>query len=432
MHTTLRSISILISIFLIGISTTFAQREATGEDGSYFISGTQADGTSYRGALFLTDVIGQEPMLIATGHFETPYRGIGYVLEGVVGIVYGGPQCSIGMYQLTDSGIRGIWTTPALDGVRGQEASVTDSEEGATLLSFNLTTALGADKAQFGDLVLEDSGETARVTMTIGGEEYLGTGLVVDDILVVAYGDQACGVSAYDTPEPTLLDGLTTRWGSDAVAQERGEMPSLAGDYTVVGTNPDGSAYEGSLAITSESYHHSLNWQIGGTTYTGVGLLRGGVMGVGFGGDTCGVTTYNITQAGHLDGDIFYPGYERQGWETARRLDPVLGAYGESIAGSYLVVDRQNPSGERFTDVEVGLTLTPVGEEGHGALYDVRWDFPDGTFMNGIGIYLYNTLSVGFGGESCGVVAYEASESTLDGWWAVVGGRALGTEAAQQ
>ncbi len=431
MFSILRGIGIFIILTLIGVSTTSAQREATGEDGSYSISGIQTDGTPYSGALFLTDVIGQEPLMIATGHFETPYRGIGYVLEGVAGIVYGGQQCSLGMYQLTDHGMRGIWSMPTLDGVRAQEASVTDFEEGASILTFNLTSVLGEDKAQFGDLVLEDSGETARVTMTIGGEEYLGTGLVVSDILVVAYGDAACGVSAYDTPAPTVLDGLNTRWGSDVTAQERGEMASLAGDYAVAGTNPDGSAYQGALTITSETYHHTFTWQIGETTYTGVALLRGGVMGVGFGGETCGVTTYNISQAGHLDGDIFFPGYERQGWETAERLDAVVGAYGERIAGSYRVVDRQNPSGERFTDTDITVTITPVSDEGHGALYDVRWDFPDDTFMNGIGIYLYNTLSVGFGGEQCGVVAYEVSGGALRGGWATVGGRALGTEDAQ-
>ncbi|HTX74227.1 MAG TPA: hypothetical protein VMC79_15455 [Rectinemataceae bacterium] len=58
----------------------------------------------------------------------------------------------------------------------------------------------------------------------------------------------------------------------------------IGGDYAAQGTNPDGSAYRGSCIVgLNADGSYSFVWQIGDSSYAGVGVLKNGVMTVDWG-----------------------------------------------------------------------------------------------------------------------------------------------------
>lgn len=77
-----------------------------------------------------------------------------------------------------------------------------------------------------------------------------------------------------------------------------------SGTYAVTGQGPDGSRYEGSaqLQATGPSTWR-ITWRIGGETMTGVGVMMGSVLVVGYvhGGQT-GAAGYEVGPDGRLSG----------------------------------------------------------------------------------------------------------------------------------
>ena len=75
----------------------------------------------------------------------------------------------------------------------------------------------------------------------------------------------------------------------------------LAGDYSVIGTNPNGSRYQGLVAITHEGRdRYSFRWVIGKDTFRGQGTLVGKTLTVEW-GDVSPVV-YQVMENGTLDG----------------------------------------------------------------------------------------------------------------------------------
>lgn len=52
----------------------------------------------------------------------------------------------------------------------------------------------------------------------------------------------------------------------------------LTGNYSAQGRNPDGSAYRGIAQITETDGAVAITWQVGTSTYTGVGKVDGRVL----------------------------------------------------------------------------------------------------------------------------------------------------------
>jgi hypothetical protein len=199
-------------------------------------------------------------------------------------------------------------------------------------------------------------------------------------------------------------------------AKETATPPTdIAGDYTVVGTNEDGSPYKGALEVIKHGDVYQFRWDAG-KQYDGVAVPNGNVVAVAFSGGSngkgCGVVSYQILADGTLDGRWGYWGVNESGTERAERTS------GSGVAGDYNVTGK-NPDGSGYKGT---LSITPKAGG-----YRFAWS----NNSSGFGIKQGDTLSVGIGGSRCAFVAYEIKpDGTLDGVWGGYGSDKTGTERA--
>ena len=93
----------------------------------------------------------------------------------------------------------------------------------------------------------------------------------------------------------------------------------LSDNYTVTGTNPDGSSYKGDVLITKNGPLYDIVWMIGGETTTGSGVFNGqtlSVRWVGSEGQGKGTANYILQPNGTLLGTWNIDGQQGQGTET--------------------------------------------------------------------------------------------------------------------
>jgi hypothetical protein len=196
-----------------------------------------------------------------------------------------------------------------------------------------------------------------------------------------------------------------------------GSSSDLAGSYTITAsTNPGGAAgYTGSLNITRSGDVHDVTWTIPNTPpYTGVAILQGSTLGVGWGlGTRYGVAVYTVS-GGHLTGKWATKG--SAGKAGTEVLDGPAG-----LSGVYKIASGSAPDGKSYAGT---VSITPTGET-----YAVKWTLPSDSY-GGVGIKQGDTLVVGWGdaGKDAGVVSYQVSAGALNGKWATPGGMKLGTE----
>src|SRR5690349_2945081 len=73
--------------------------------------------------------------------------------------------------------------------------------------------------------------------------------------------------------------------------------PNIAGKYNVVGNNPNGGNYKGTLEVIAHGDVYQFRWNAG-SQYDGVGIQNGDVVAVayttGSNGQGCGVVDYDI------------------------------------------------------------------------------------------------------------------------------------------
>jgi len=188
----------------------------------------------------------------------------------------------------------------------------------------------------------------------------------------------------------------------------------IAGDYTVVGTNENGSPYKGTLEVIKHGDVYQFRWSAG-KQYDGVGVPNGNVVAVAFTGGSsgkgCGVVSYQLLKDGILDGVWAYWGVNEMGTERAERTS------GSGLAGDYTVTGT-NPNGSRY---KAALSVTS-----NAGGYNFAWS----NNSSGYGIKQGNTVSVGIGGPRCAFVAYEITPEGLDGVWGGYGTQKTGTEKA--
>jgi len=199
-------------------------------------------------------------------------------------------------------------------------------------------------------------------------------------------------------------------------ARETATPPAdIAGDYTVVGTNDDGSPYKGTLEVIKHGDLYQFRWAVG-KQYDGVGVPNGNVVAVAFTGGSngkgCGVVSYQILADGTLDGKWGYWGVDESGTERAARTS------GSGLSGDYNLTGK-NPNGSSYKG-----TLSIMPQAGG---YKFAWS----NNTSGFGIRQGDTLSVGIGGSRCAFVAYEIKpDGVLDGVWGGYGSDRTGTEKA--
>ena len=220
--------------------------------------------------------------------------------------------------------------------------------------------------------------------------------------------------SATTTGGKTETNKNTSR--SSSTTGSTSAPPDLAGKYSVVGTNPNGSAYKGELEVIKHGDVYQFRWS-GGASYDGVGVQLGDVIAVAFttgeNGKGCGVVDYTITDDGAaLDGKWGYWGTDAGGTENAKRT------IGTGLIGEYDATGT-NPDGKQY---KVQIAVVPAGSG-----YKFTWS----NNTEGFGIRRGDNVAVGIGGTRCGFVSYEVkSDGTLDGVWGGYGSEKTGTERA--
>jgi hypothetical protein len=204
----------------------------------------------------------------------------------------------------------------------------------------------------------------------------------------------------------------TTTSGSSTVPVA---PPDVAGNYNIVGTNPNGAVYRGTLEVIKHGDVYQFRWKAG-TQYDGVGVQNGDVVAVAFAsganGQGCGVVDYVITRDGTLDGKWGFWGVNEAGTERATRLS------GSGLEGEYDGTGR-NPDGKEYK--------VKISVEADGDLYKFSWS----NNSEGIGIRRDDNVAIGIGGSRCGFVTYEIkSDGSLEGIWGGYGTNKTGTEKA--
>ena len=196
---------------------------------------------------------------------------------------------------------------------------------------------------------------------------------------------------------------------------QRPPTGNLAGRYNVVGTNPDGGQYTGSLEVKLQGSLYQFRWNAG-TQYDGVGVKNGKTLAVAFAngsdGRGCGVVDYTVLSDGTLDGKWGYWGTNESGTEKAKRVG------GQDLQGEYSAAGT-NPDGTRY-QVKISVQKAGVG-------YKFTWS----NQSEGFGIQRGDNVAVGIGGERCGFVTYEIKpDGSLDGVWGGYGIERTGSEKA--
>jgi len=96
----------------------------------------------------------------------------------------------------------------------------------------------------------------------------------------------------------------------------------VAGTYAGSGANPGGGgAYDCDVTIAKNGDVYDVQWYIGGgLAYEGVGIMKNGLLCVGFAsGNSYGVVVYEQKADGTLEGVWTGPGASDLGTETLKR-----------------------------------------------------------------------------------------------------------------
>jgi hypothetical protein len=135
-----------------------------------------------------------------------------------------------------------------------------------------------------------------------------------------------CGIAVYKIEKNGGLTGVwsadlkkgatgTEKWAeADGAAgqAEADEERSLAGSYTIVGTNPGQKGqYQGTVTVVASDSGpgYKVTWEVGGQTYTGIGADSNGYFGVAYGGGTYWLAAYGIYKK-TLGGALLTSGWE--------------------------------------------------------------------------------------------------------------------------
>ena len=193
-------------------------------------------------------------------------------------------------------------------------------------------------------------------------------------------------------------------------------LADIAGEYSVTGTNTNGTQYSGELEVIAHGSVYEFRWSAG-KEYGGVGVQNANVVAVAFAsgssGKGCGAVSYQMEADGTLNGKWGYWGVDESGTETAERTS------GTGLSGNYNVTGT-NPHGTNYKGT---LEVSP---EGGG--YAFNWS----NGSKGFGLKQGETVSVGIGGSRCGFMFYQIKSKGLEGVWGVYGSEKTGTERAMK
>lgn len=150
-----------------------------------------------------------------------------------------------------------------------------------------------------GTMTIVKTGDTYEVSWTTSVGNYSGTGILLEDVLAVVYGEpDTCGLVTYGVWEEELR-GYWTVLGMTHLGTEY-LMPTTAGEgivgtYYDQGTNLQGEPYEGTIEIAPFGDTYTVSWDTTVGVFDGTGILRNNVFAVVYGEiGACGVVAYQV------------------------------------------------------------------------------------------------------------------------------------------
>ncbi|MCB1465082.1 MAG: caspase family protein [Nitratireductor sp.] len=177
------------------------------------------------------------------------------------------------------------------------------------------------------------------------------------------------------------------------------ETASLAGIYRAEGRNPNGSRYNGMVALAQDGDRFDVTWWIGRQVFHGTGQLAGRMLVVDWGAQH--PVVYSFAGEGRLNG-------EWADGSASERLTPVgIAASGAVPKPGRYAVQGRNPNGSGYKG---WLNL-----DGDGERYELSWKIGRDSY-SGSGIYRNGLLIVDWGGATPVIYALEKNGS-LSGLW---------------
>ncbi|MCC6215763.1 MAG: hypothetical protein IT376_12935 [Polyangiaceae bacterium] len=182
----------------------------------------------------------------------------------------------------------------------------------------------GGSQPYSGSVRVGARGSAWSLAWTIpGSTPYSGVGIELGGILAVGWSQSGArhGVVVYRVDGGRLSGKWTSDQQSGSVGTEDLAGPAgLSGEYAIVAaTTPSGGTYAGKVSIRPTGKTYQLEWRLTNESYRGVGILRNGVLAVGWGtGDGVGVVSYAI-RPGELEGAWAQPGGSEVGVEVLQR-----------------------------------------------------------------------------------------------------------------
>lgn len=405
-------------LLLTFATTTWAQKEQA-EGGDYYVTGAELDGREYTGGM---EILENGDAYLVSYQLGTQLYGAGIALNGVFAVASGGSQCVVGAYERTDDGFTGQWTGLGMTTLQAERAVVMSSQDNILDMALNGANADGSTYE--GSMTITTTSDmTVNVEQNYNGETYRGTGIVVNDVFAIAFGDETCSVAAYEVQEDGSLIGNWTLVGETRAANESAVPVSIVGQHDVTGTNQDGSQYTGTLDVSADNQVHNFSWIVGGNTLEGVGILRGNIVTAAFGGDQCAVMSYFILPNGGLSGQWAFVGTDTTGTEMATL--PEGKPAPEDLTGAYMV------TGVNPDTTEYSGTLD-IATNADGETLGLMWVFGSNDPVRGVGIRQGNMLLAGYGPEGCGMNVFAVSPDGMTGPFAQLGVRGTGSETAMR
>ncbi len=217
--------------------------------------------------------------------------------------------------------------------------------------------------------------------------------------------------AAQSTPAPPLA-GQTP-------AANPAASPGIEGRWLLLEARSlAGNQYHGAVRFSKRGDRLDVAWQTTGGDYTGIGLVRGNRVCVGWSTGSFGVVFYQIGADGTLNGTWSVKGSEA----ATSGVEKATGGTPGELVGRYSVVG-SNPGAQNQYRGELEITQT-------GKTYRIEWKAGD-TSVVGVGLRIDDDFFVAWGGagpEPFGVVAYTFDGDRAQGSWTQGGATEVGTE----
>lgn len=177
-----------------------------------------------------------------------------------------------------------------------------------------------------GDVAIASAGSQKTLRWESEGIIYHGIGFYLDTTLYVGWGSgPSYGLVLYTIRPNGTLDGTWTYAGNDELPGTEhavgGSLDERSTTYRVNGVNPGGGQYSGTLSVTRTGQTWQLHWEVGDTSYDGVGIRSGNRLVVGWGGSqkNYAVAAYAV-QADRAVGTRALPDRPELGREVLGRI----------------------------------------------------------------------------------------------------------------